>query len=134
MIGPEAERLVALLKRVGRCHAGEMKRAFAVFFVVVGWVCWCWVCAAQESGLWHATSTTARSITGDATLADAKMAINDSSWFLIAQIRALQPSSDSKRSLRSGRRAGGQLGTAIPAGHPWRKAGSSSQEHALRRS
>jgi hypothetical protein len=69
-----------------------MKRQL-LFSAVVGWGLACaGVCAAQENGMWHATSTTAKSITGDVTLADAKMAINYSSWFPIAQIRALQSS------------------------------------------
>ncbi len=46
--------------------------------------------SAQEAGYWRATSTTARSITGDVALNGEKIAINFSSYW-IAQIRTLTP-------------------------------------------
>jgi hypothetical protein len=46
--------------------------------------------AAQDRGIWRATSTTARSITGDIVISDAKLSINFLA-FTIAQIRRLQP-------------------------------------------
>jgi hypothetical protein len=46
--------------------------------------------AAQEKGNWRAASPTARSVTGDVSFSDTKIAINFSS-FTIAQIRALDP-------------------------------------------
>jgi hypothetical protein len=45
---------------------------------------------AQERGYWRAASTTARSITGDITLADEKLTINFSTT-PISRIRALEP-------------------------------------------
>jgi hypothetical protein len=45
--------------------------------------------AAQDKGNWRATSSTARSITGDVSLSEEKVAINFSS-FTIARIRGLQ--------------------------------------------
>ncbi|CAN5569241.1 hypothetical protein BH10ACI4_BH10ACI4_13450 [soil metagenome] len=47
--------------------------------------------AAQEKGNWHATSNTARSITGDVVLSDNKLTINFLA-FAIARIRALEKS------------------------------------------
>ncbi|WP_255462245.1 hypothetical protein [Granulicella sp. WH15] len=46
--------------------------------------------AAQEQGLWRASSSTARSITGDIGLSNERLTINFSS-FVISQIRPLQP-------------------------------------------
>jgi hypothetical protein len=46
---------------------------------------------AQEKGIWRAESNTARSITGDVTLADEKLTINFSS-FPMARIRTLDKS------------------------------------------
>jgi hypothetical protein len=46
---------------------------------------------AQETGYWRATSSTAKSITGDIALNSEKIAINFNSYW-IAQIRALTPS------------------------------------------
>lgn len=43
---------------------------------------------AQEKGLWAATSTNARSITGDVALSDEKISINFSS-FVMSRIRSL---------------------------------------------
>jgi hypothetical protein len=43
---------------------------------------------AQEKGMWRATSSTARSITGDVALSDEKIAINFST-FTMAKIRDL---------------------------------------------
>lgn len=45
---------------------------------------------AQDKGYWRATSQTASSITGDITIADAKLTI-DFLVFPLAQIRALTP-------------------------------------------
>lgn len=77
---------------VGRCHAGVMKRRL-LLCAVVGWGLACaGVGAAQEKGIWRAVSTTAKSITGDVTFSNEKIAINYSSGYPIAQIRILQPS------------------------------------------
>ncbi|GAC1420098.1 MAG: hypothetical protein NVSMB62_13710 [Acidobacteriaceae bacterium] len=46
--------------------------------------------AAQEAGLWHAASQTARAITGDIGLSAAKLTINFLT-FTIARIRTLEP-------------------------------------------
>ena len=46
--------------------------------------------AAQQKGTWHATSTTARAITGDLLFSDEKLSINFSPY-PIAQIRQLTP-------------------------------------------
>jgi hypothetical protein len=48
------------------------------------------VAAAQETGYWRATSSTAKHITGDVALNSEKISINFSSYW-IAQIRALTP-------------------------------------------
>ena len=48
------------------------------------------IAAAQETGYWRATSSTARHITGDVALTSEKISINFSSYW-IAQIRALTP-------------------------------------------
>ena len=98
-----------------------------MFFAVVGWVCSCWVCAAQENRTWHATSTTARSITGDVTLANAKMAINYSSW-PIAQIRALQPSRTRSAAFDLD---GTPEGTGILSGWTSRRKAVSSSKNTL---
>ncbi len=45
---------------------------------------------AQDTGYWHAISTTARSITGDIGISEDKLTINFFS-FTIADIRALKP-------------------------------------------
>ena len=47
-------------------------------------------CAAQEKGYWIAASTTAASITGDISIADAKVTI-DFLTFPLAPIRILKP-------------------------------------------
>lgn len=49
---------------------------------------------AQERGYWRAASNSARSVTGDVTLADEKLTINFSST-TISKIRALEPSETS---------------------------------------
>jgi hypothetical protein len=49
----------------------------------------CMTAAAQDKGYWRAASSTARSITGDLTISDEKLAINFTS-FTIARIRGLQ--------------------------------------------
>ncbi len=46
--------------------------------------------AAQDKGYWRASSSTARSITGDVALSEEKIAINLVS-FTMARIRGLQP-------------------------------------------
>jgi hypothetical protein len=46
--------------------------------------------AAQDKGYWRASSSTAKSITGDVAIADEKFSINLTS-FTIARIRALEP-------------------------------------------
>ena len=49
----------------------------------------CMTAAAQDKGYWRATSSTAKSITGDVALADEKISINFLS-FTIARIRGLE--------------------------------------------
>lgn len=49
----------------------------------------CMTAAAQDQGYWRASSSTAKSITGDLTLSDEKLGINLTS-FTIARIRALE--------------------------------------------
>jgi hypothetical protein len=58
--------------------------------VIVGLVlvC-CMTAAAQDKGYWRATSSTAKSITGDVALADEKISINFLN-FTIARIRGLE--------------------------------------------
>ncbi len=46
--------------------------------------------AAQDKGYWRATSSTAKSITGDVALSDEKISINFLS-FTVARIRGLEP-------------------------------------------
>jgi hypothetical protein len=48
------------------------------------------VVMAQEKGNWRAAGSTARSITGDVTISNEKIAINFAT-FPVSQIRALQP-------------------------------------------
>jgi hypothetical protein len=64
---------------------------------IVGSVLICSIAAAAQTngdkadkGMWRASSSTARSITGDVALSEEKIVINFSS-FTIARIRALQP-------------------------------------------
>jgi hypothetical protein len=49
----------------------------------------CMTAAAQDKGFWRASSSTAKSITGDVAIADEKFSINLTS-FTIARIRALE--------------------------------------------
>lgn len=65
-----------------------MKRE-TLFGIVLGsvFVC-CMALGAQEKGNWRASSSTARSITGDVSLSDEKILINFTS-FPIARIRSL---------------------------------------------
>jgi hypothetical protein len=49
---------------------------------------YCLTAFAQDKGNWRATSTTARSITGDIALSDEKLSINFSA-FTVARIRTL---------------------------------------------
>jgi hypothetical protein len=57
---------------------------------IVGWVLVCCMTAvAQDMGYWRASSSTARSITGDVALSDEKISINFLS-FTVARIRALE--------------------------------------------
>jgi hypothetical protein len=49
----------------------------------------CMTAAAQDKGYWRATSSTAKSITGDVALSDEKISINLVS-FTIARIRGLE--------------------------------------------
>jgi hypothetical protein len=59
---------------------------------VVGWgLAYAVSGAAQEKGNWRATSSTAKSITGDVTISNEKISISFSG-FPIAQIRGLQQS------------------------------------------
>ena len=46
--------------------------------------------AAQDAGYWHATSNTARSITGDISISEEKLTINFFAY-TIANIRPLKP-------------------------------------------
>jgi len=68
-----------------------MKRQWVVC-AVLGWGLSFGLCAAQERGIWRSSSSTAKSITGDVTLTNEKIAINYSSGYPIAQIRTLQAS------------------------------------------
>jgi hypothetical protein len=54
----------------------------------------CLSCSAQERGTWRAASSTARAITGDIVISDAKISINFLG-FTIAQIRRLDPAETS---------------------------------------
>jgi hypothetical protein len=66
-----------------------MKRE-ALLSAVVGLVLVCCItAAAQDKGYWRATSSTAKSITGDVVLADEKISINLVS-FTMARIRGLE--------------------------------------------
>ena len=65
-----------------------MKRE-TLLSAVVGLVLVCMTCAAQDKGYWRASSSTAKSITGDVAIADEKFSINLTS-FTIARIRALE--------------------------------------------
>jgi hypothetical protein len=66
-----------------------MKRETLVWVIVwLGLVC-CMTAAAQDKGYWRATSSTAKSITGDVALADEKISINFLN-FTIARIRGLE--------------------------------------------
>src|ERR1700712_5226964 len=66
-----------------------MKRE-ALLSAVVGLVLVCCItAAAQDKGYWRATSSTAKSITGDVALADEKISINLVS-FTMARIRGLE--------------------------------------------
>src|SRR5438270_11292272 len=68
---------------------GEMKRETLVGAIVwLGLVC-CITAAAQDKGYWRATSSTAKSITGDVALSEEKISINFLS-FTIARIRGLE--------------------------------------------
>ena len=51
-------------------------------------------CSAQERGTWRAASSTARAITGDIVISDAKISINFLG-FTIADIRRLNPAETS---------------------------------------
>ena len=66
-----------------------MKRE-TLLSAVVGLVLVCCItAAAQDKGYWRATSSTAKSITGDVALADEKISINLVS-FTMARIRGLE--------------------------------------------
>src|SRR5258705_4004951 len=66
-----------------------MKQKTLVCAIVwLGLVC-CMTAAGQDKGYWRATSSTAKSITGDVALSDEKISINFLS-FTIARIRGLE--------------------------------------------
>src|SRR5580700_10782187 len=66
-----------------------MKRKMLIGVMVwLGLVC-CMTAAAQDKGYWRASSSTAKSITGDVALSDEKISINLVS-FTIARIRGLE--------------------------------------------
>ena len=70
---------------------------------------------AQEKGYWRASSTTARSITGDVALSELKLTI-DFAAFTIAQIRDLKPAEISAAFAESAPGGGGSLyRLSIPA-------------------
>jgi hypothetical protein len=50
----------------------------------------CTLASAQDKGYWRASSSTASSITGDITIADARLTLNFAP-FPLAEIRPLQP-------------------------------------------
>lgn len=58
-------------------------------FVMLGLIFPCFG-AAQDRGIWRATSSTAKSITGDIQITDVRLVI-DFSGYTIAQIRQLKP-------------------------------------------
>jgi hypothetical protein len=66
------------------------KAKFTVGLVLVGMCLAARVCAQEDRGLWSATSTNAHAITGDITIAEAKVALNFNT-FPLAQIRRLKP-------------------------------------------
>jgi hypothetical protein len=70
-------------------YAQTMKRVCLFWVVIV--LASCAAARAQEKGTWRATSSTARSITGDVSLSDAKISISFAN-FTIARIRSLEPS------------------------------------------
>lgn len=74
-------------------------------------------CSAQDRGTWRAASTTARAITGDIVISDAKISINFLG-FTIAEIRGLEPGETSAAfdaDTNTGRR-GNLYRLRIPAG------------------
>ena len=79
------------LKAFRKCHPEDMKhktslRAFAASLLLI---CCLTLAHAQEKGYWRAASTSARTITGDITLADEKITINFSTSTM-SKIRALE--------------------------------------------
>jgi hypothetical protein len=78
-----------LLKRCFQCNPQKMKRETLLCCLVGSVLVCCITAVAQDKGYWRATSSTARSITGDVTLSDEKLSINFLS-FTIARIRSLE--------------------------------------------
>ena len=81
--------VIELIKRCLKCHPREMKRETLLRAIVGLVLVCCLTAAAQDKGYWRATSSTAKSITGDVALADEKISINLVS-FTIARIRGLE--------------------------------------------
>ena len=65
-----------------------MKREMLLRVIGLVLIC-CMTAAAQDKGYWRATSSTAKSITGDVAIADEKISINFLN-FTIARIRGLE--------------------------------------------
>jgi hypothetical protein len=69
----------------------RMLRGLTMGVVLAGVVCSAArVCAQEDRGLWSATSTNAHAITGDITIAEAKVTLNFIA-FPLARIRRLKP-------------------------------------------
>ncbi|HEX4155360.1 MAG TPA: hypothetical protein VHY48_07085, partial [Acidobacteriaceae bacterium] len=67
-----------------------MKQRRLLFAALVCTLLFTLAAVAQESGYWRASSTSAKSITGDVSFSSLKVSFNYSA-FTIAQIRTLQP-------------------------------------------
>jgi hypothetical protein len=78
-----------LIKRWFKCHSRKMKRETLLCAMVGLVLVCCMTAAAQDKGYWRATSSTAKSITGDVALSDEKISIIFLS-FTIAPIRNLE--------------------------------------------
>ena len=71
------------------CHAQRVKKS--IFIVVLGLIVLTALSsAAQDKGYWPASSNTAKSITGDIAISDAKLVINFAG-FPMVQARDLKP-------------------------------------------
>jgi hypothetical protein len=74
-----------------KCHPEDMHRKALLRTFMASLLFCCLITAqAEERGYWRAASNTARSVTGDVTLADEKITINFSTTTM-SRIRALEP-------------------------------------------